>query len=73
VATNGDVRLMLAAAHCSGGHPVAGSPHELVALRILLIDYPMMVVGIYATLGVLLLRASRDPMKHMSLIWFTVW
>jgi hypothetical protein len=32
-----------------------------------------MMVGIYATLGVFLLRASRDPLKHLSLIWFTVW
>jgi hypothetical protein len=36
-------------------------------------DYPLMMVGIYATLGVFLLRASRDPLKHLSLIWFTVW
>lgn len=36
-------------------------------------DYAMMIVGIYATLGVFLLIASRDPMKHLSLIWFTVW
>ncbi|MDO7899225.1 DUF6632 domain-containing protein [Pseudomonas citrulli] len=35
--------------------------------------YPLMIVGIYATLGVFLLMASRDPMKHLSLIWFTVW
>jgi len=36
-------------------------------------DYPLMMVGIYATLGVFLLLASRDPLKHLSLIWFTVW
>ena len=36
-------------------------------------DYPLMIVGIYATLGVFLLRASRDPLRHLSLIWFTVW
>jgi hypothetical protein len=36
-------------------------------------DHPLMIVGIYATLGVFLLMASRDPMKHLSLIWFTVW
>jgi uncharacterized protein DUF6632 len=36
-------------------------------------DYPMMIVGIYATLGVFLLLAARDPLKHLSLIWFTVW
>lgn len=36
-------------------------------------DYPLMIVGIYATLGVFLLIASRDPVRHLSLIWFTVW
>ncbi len=36
-------------------------------------DYPLMIVGIYATLGVFLLRAARDPMANLSLIWFTVW
>lgn len=36
-------------------------------------DYPMMIVGVYATLGVFLLLAARDPLKHLSLIWFTVW
>ena len=36
-------------------------------------EYAMMIVGIYATLGVFLLIASREPMRHLSLIWFTVW
>lgn len=36
-------------------------------------DYPMMIVGIYATLGVFLIRAARDPFANLSLIWFTVW
>jgi hypothetical protein len=36
-------------------------------------DYPLMIVGIYATLGLFLLLAARDPLKHLSLIWFTVW
>ena len=36
-------------------------------------DYPMMIVGIYATLGVFLILAARDPMANVSLIWFTVW
>ena len=35
--------------------------------------YLMMIIGIYATLGVFLLIASRDPLAHRSLIWFTVW
>jgi hypothetical protein len=36
-------------------------------------DYLQMILGIYATLGVFLLIASRDPLAHLSLIWFTVW
>lgn len=36
-------------------------------------DYPLMIVGIYATLGVFLLLASRNPLAHTSLIWFTIW
>jgi len=36
-------------------------------------DYPLMIVGVYATLGVFLLRAARNPLDHLSLIWFTVW
>src|SRR5215472_17349465 len=36
-------------------------------------DYPLMIVGVYATLGVFLLMAARDPRAHLSLIWFTVW
>ena len=36
-------------------------------------EYEQMIAGIYATLGVFLLRASRRPEEHLSLIWFTVW
>lgn len=36
-------------------------------------DYPLMIVGVYATLGVFLILASRDPLAHRSLIWFAVW
>jgi len=35
--------------------------------------YLQMILGIYATLGVFLLLAARNPLKHLSLIWFTVW
>ena len=35
--------------------------------------YQMMIVGVYATLGVFLVLAARDPLAHLSLIWFTVW
>lgn len=36
-------------------------------------EYELMMVGIYATLGVFLLRAARRPEANASLIWFTVW
>jgi hypothetical protein len=36
-------------------------------------EYDQMIVAIYATLGVFLLRAVRQPLGHLSLIWFTVW
>src|SRR5262245_11675868 len=42
-----------------------GAPYES--------QYLMMLVGVYATLGVFLLNASRNPQAHRSLIWFTVW
>jgi hypothetical protein len=32
--------------------------------------YLQMIIGIYATLGVFLLIAVRDPLQHLSLIWF---
>jgi hypothetical protein len=34
--------------------------------------YLKMILGIYATLGLFLIIASRDPLAHLSLIWFTV-
>ncbi|MGE0581473.1 MAG: DUF6632 domain-containing protein [Steroidobacteraceae bacterium] len=36
-------------------------------------EYLEMILGIYATLGVFLLAASRNPEAHLSLIRFTVW
>jgi hypothetical protein len=35
--------------------------------------YLMMIIGVYATLGVFLLLASREPDADRSIIWFTVW
>jgi hypothetical protein len=35
--------------------------------------YLEMIMGIYATLGIFLILAARDPLKHRSLIWFAVW
>jgi len=39
-------------------------------------DQPMylqMILGVYATLGVFLFLAAKDPMRNLSLIWFAVW
>ena len=35
--------------------------------------YLEMILAIYATLGIFLIRAARNPLAHRSLIWFTVW
>ncbi len=43
----------------------SGTPHQS--------DYFMMIVGLYATLGIFLLNAARTPQANLSLIWFTVW
>ena len=43
----------------------SGAPHQS--------DYFMMIVGLYATLGVFLLNAARNPQANLSLIWFAVW
>ncbi len=42
-----------------------GAPYES--------DYFMMIVGLYATLGLFLWNAARQPENNISLIWFTVW
>lgn len=36
-------------------------------------EYEQMMIGVYATLGIFLIRASRRPEAHLSLIWFTFW
>lgn len=36
-------------------------------------NYEQMIVGIYITLGIFLIRAAKEPLKNLSLIWFTVW
>ncbi|WP_131793913.1 DUF6632 domain-containing protein [Fluoribacter gormanii] len=35
--------------------------------------YLQMILGVYATLGVFLLLAAKNPLQNLSLIWFTVW
>lgn len=36
-------------------------------------EYLQMIIAIYATLGVFLWLASRDPQRNLSLISFTIW
>jgi hypothetical protein len=36
-------------------------------------DYFLMIVGVYATLGIFMILAARDPAANRSLIWFVVW
>lgn len=36
-------------------------------------EYLQMIIGVYATLGVFLMIAVKDPLANKSLIWFTVW
>lgn len=36
-------------------------------------DYIWMIIGVYATLGIFLILAARNPQEHASLIWFTIW
>ena len=36
-------------------------------------EYEQMILGVYATLGVFLIRAAKDPLANASLIWFTIW
>ncbi|WP_156401432.1 DUF6632 domain-containing protein [Duganella sp. Root1480D1] len=36
-------------------------------------EYLEMIIAIYATLGIFLLLAARDPERHTSLIAFTIW
>ena len=35
--------------------------------------YFQMIVGVYFVLGIFLIRASKNPAEHASLIAFTVW
>src|SRR5262250_1520886 len=36
-------------------------------------EYEQMILGVYATLGIFLLLASRNPSDHPALIAFTAW
>ncbi len=36
-------------------------------------EYEMMIQGFYMTLGVMMIIASKDPVKHAMFVWFVVW
>jgi hypothetical protein len=36
-------------------------------------DYYLMIVVVYFTLGVFMIRAAKNPAENASLIWFVVW
>ena len=36
-------------------------------------DYFLMIVGVYATLGIFMIMAAKRPEANFSLIWFVVW
>lgn len=36
-------------------------------------EYEQMIIGVYATLGVFLIVAAKNPLEHRSLISFTIW
>jgi hypothetical protein len=36
-------------------------------------EYLEMIIAIYATLGIFLILAAREPAQHLSLISFTIW
>jgi hypothetical protein len=32
-----------------------------------------MIIAVYSTLGIFMIRAAKDPAANASLIWFVVW
>lgn len=36
-------------------------------------EYELMIMGTLAVQGVFMIRAAKDPMAHLSFIWFTIW
>ena len=36
-------------------------------------DYYLMIIAVYSTLGIFMIRAAKDPAANASLIWFVVW
>ncbi len=36
-------------------------------------EYEQMIMGMYAVLGIFMIRAAKNPSAHLSLIWFVIW
>jgi len=36
-------------------------------------EYEQMIMGVYITLGIFLIRAAKNPVADSALIWFTIW
>jgi len=36
-------------------------------------DYFLMIIGVYSTLGIFMIRAATNPGANASLIWFVIW
>jgi hypothetical protein len=36
-------------------------------------EYEQMIMGMYAVLGIFMIRAAKNPSEHLSLIWFVIW
>ena len=36
-------------------------------------EYEQMIMGMYAVLGIFMIRAAKKPSEHLSLIWFVIW
>ncbi|OUM28852.1 DUF6632 domain-containing protein [Pseudomonas putida] len=67
------VILVLAGLACLALYPLMLSWPSGWAWHVGHSDYSMMIVGIYAALGVFLILAVRNPLANLSLIWFVVW
>lgn len=67
------ITLILAGLACIGLYPLMQLWPSGWSWHVGHSDYALMIVGIYATLGVFLLMAARNPLAHLSLIRFTAW
>jgi len=36
-------------------------------------EYEQMIMGVYAVMGIFMIRAAKNPAEHLSLIWFVIW